>query len=333
MENKKVLFIASSYFGYYKNIIEELRELDFQVDCFSDRPTQNNLFKALSRINPKLVKSSVKPYFESILEKTKDTKYDYVFFIRGMSYCFDDAMMTALKQSQPQATFLSYQWDSIINLKDIESFWQYFDRCYSFDRIDTLKHDKLEFLPLFYDRDYEQLGKQKADDFEYDCCYIGTAHPKKFKLINEMSQKLQGVYDKQFIYHYMPSKLKFFYHKLKNPEYKNAKLDDFKTATLAKKDTMQIVSKSKCVLDSPQDNQDGATIRVIESLAAKTKLITTNKDLVNYDFYNPKNIYIYDGEFDFTDEFFTSEYQDLPDEIYQKYSLRGFLKQIFEIKE
>ena len=74
MENKKVLFIASSYFGYYKNIIEELEELGFQVDCFSDRPTQNNLFKAISRINPKFVKSSVKPYFESILEKTSDKK-------------------------------------------------------------------------------------------------------------------------------------------------------------------------------------------------------------------------------------------------------------------
>ena len=53
----------------------------------------------------------------------------------------------------------------------------------------------------------------------------------------------------------------------------------------------------------------------------------------NYDFYNPKNIYIYDSEFDFTDEFFTYEYQELPEEIYQKYSLRGFLKQIFEIKD
>ena len=94
---------------------------------------------------------------------------------------------------------------------------------------------------------------------------------------------------------------------------------------------MQIVKHSKCVLDSPQDNQDGATIRVIESLAAKVKLITTNKDLVNYDFYNPKNIYIYDGEFDFENEFFKEPYQDVDKQIYEKYSLRGFLKQIFDV--
>ena len=51
----------------------------------------------------------------------------------------------------------------------------------------------------------------------------------------------------------------------------------------------------------------------------------------DYDFYNPKNIYIYDGEFDFENEFFKSDYEELPKDIYEKYSLRGFLKQIFEI--
>jgi len=328
---KKVLMIASQYFGYYRKIEEELKLLGFSVDTFSDRPTQNSLFRAVSRINPKLVRKKVGLYFESIIEATKNTKYDYVFFVRGMSYCFSDEMMKKLKATQSSAKFLSYQWDSIINLHDIESFWHYFDRCFSFDRIDTLKHEKLEFLPLFYDRDYEELGKQKTDEFEYDCCYIGTAHPKKFKFINEMSKKLKGVYDKQFIYHYMPSKLKFFYHKLKNVEYKKAKLSDFKLDTLSKTKTMQIVKHSKCVLDSPQDNQDGATIRVIESLAAKVKLITTNKDLVNYDFYNPKNIYIYDGEFDFENEFFKEPYCDVDEKIYEKYSLRGFLKQIFDV--
>lgn len=329
--SKKVLLISSEYFGYYKKIEEELKLLGFSVDTFSDRPTQSNLFRAVSRINPNLVRKKVSQYFESIIDATKNKKYDYVFFVRGMSYCFSDDMMKKLKETHKSAKFLSYQWDSIINLRDIESFWAFFDRCFSFDRIDTLKHEKLEFLPLFYDRDYEELGKQEIDDFDYDCCYIGTAHPKKYKFINEMSEKLKGVYDNQFIYHYMPSKLKFFYHKLKDVEYKNAKLSDFKLDTLSKNKTMQIVKHSKCVLDSPQDNQDGATIRVIESLAAKVKLITTNKDLVNYDFYNPKNIYIYDGEFDFENEFFKAPYEDVNKEIYEKYSLRGFLKQIFDL--
>ena len=331
MEKNRVLFISSEYFGYYKNIIEELKQLGFSVDYFSDRPTQNNLFRAVSRLSPKTVRKMVEPYFNSIIDKTKDIKYDYVFFLRGMSYCFSDEMMSKLKQSQQQALFLSYQWDSVINLKDIKSFWQYFDRCYSFDRIDTLENDKLEFLPLFYDRDYEKLGEKSVSEYKYDCCYIGTAHPKKYKFIEEMSLKLKDIFPKQFIFHYMPSKLKFYYHKIQDPEYKKAKLKDFKTEKLPKSETMDVIKNSRCVLDSPQDNQNGATIRVIECLASKVKLITTNKDLINYDFYNPKNIYIYNGEFDFDDIFFRSDYEELPKDIYYKYSLRGFLKQIFEL--
>ena len=50
----------------------------------------------------------------------------------------------------------------------------------------------------------------------------------------------------------------------------------------------EIVTNSKCVLDSAQANQNGLTIRVIEMLGAKKKIITTNEDVVNYDFYRPK---------------------------------------------
>lgn len=332
MEGKKVLFIASQYFGYFRDMIEELENLGFSVDFYSDRPTQNSFFRAMSRINPKSVRKIVQPYFNRIIEGTKDTEYDFVFFLRGMSYCFSDEMMQRLKECHKNAVFLSYQWDSNINLKDIKSFWKYFDRSYSFDRIDTLENPELKFLPLFYDRDYEELGNQTVSDFEYDCCYIGTAHPKKYKFIEEMSEKLKSECPKQFIFHFIPSKLKFFYHKLTSPQYKKAKLKDFNIEKLPKEKTMEIIKNSECVLDSPQDNQNGATIRVIECLAAKTKLITTNKDLVNYDFYNPKNIYIYDGEFDFDNVFFKESYENLPEEIYCKYSLREFLKEIFKIK-
>ena len=331
MLKRKVLLIASAYFNYYKLIKKKLEEIGMEVDCFVDRPTQNSFFKAVSRIKPSMVYKRVQPYFDSIILKTKDKKYDFVFFIRGMSYCFSDEMMQKLKNTHSEAVFLSYQWDSNLNLKDIESFWHFFDRSYSFDRIDCEKNEALSFLPLFYEDEYK-IPFDNKKEYKYDCCYIGTAHPKKYKFIEEMSEKLNEKFKNQFIFHYMPSKLKFYYHKLKNPEYKNARLKDFKREKLSKEETIEIVKNSFCVLDSPQDNQDGATMRVIECLGANKKLITTNKDLVNYDFYNPKNIYIYNGEFDFDNEFFKTDYQPPEKEIYEKYSLESFLKTIFEIK-
>ena len=53
---------------------------------------------------------------------------------------------------------------------------------------------------------------------------------------------------------------------------------------------MEIFSDSRCILDAPQAGQVGLTIRTIECLGAKRKLVTTNSDIKNYDFYNENNI-------------------------------------------
>lgn len=73
----------------------------------------------------------------------------------------------------------------------------------------------------------------------------------------------------------------------------------------------------------------------MECLAYNTKLITTNKDVINYDFYNENNILIVDKieEIEKIDiNFFKSPYLELSKEILDKYSFEGFLKEIFFIR-
>lgn len=57
----------------------------------------------------------------------------------------------------------------------------------------------------------------------------------------------------------------------------------------------------------------------------KRKLVTTNSDIKNYDFYNENNILIYSESIDLDSPFFKNEYEELPDEIYEKYSLKNWL--------
>ena len=71
--------------------------------------------------------------------------------------------------------------------------------------------------------------------------------------------------------------------------------------------------------------QIGLTIRVFEALGAEKKLITTNTDIVNYDFYCEENIYVYDGMFDLEAPFFKMPYKKIEQDIYEKYSLRNWL--------
>ena len=325
----RVLLIMPNFFEYPAIISDELKRMGYEVDFFDDRPSTSPWVKAIIRINKNVIRHYIKNYFESIMDTVRKKKYDVVFLISGQSLSFSNEMIKELKESQPQAKWYLYQWDSLRNFPYIEQMQGYFDKCYSFDRQDVKQNPKLRFLPLFYCRQYEEIGRDLPENYKYDFCFVGTAHPKKYEFINRMSSQLKSIYPKQFIYFFFPSRIVYVYRKLKNPELKHAKFNEFHYVPLKGAEMNEIYKESKCVLDSPQAGQLGLTIRVLEALGAKKKLITTNEDIVNYDFYRPENIYVYKDKFDLKAPFFTEEYQEIDKEVYKKYSLRSWLKEIF----
>lgn len=329
---KKLLLIAPLFFGYYKNIMDEAAKMGYEVDYVCDAPNNTNIFKATARVNRSLVKYFATRYFTNkILPRISYKKYDNVLLIGGMSFAFTPEIIKKIRLMNRKAVFSLYQWDSEQNLSYVKQIHHFFDKVYTFDRQDAVaRKDVYQFLPLFYNSVYERIGRKKVTSYKYDCMYVGTAHPKKYQDINKMSRALKPVYSRQFIYHYMPSRLKFIYHKIMSPEYKHVKYSEFKTKKISQNKLIDIISKSKCILDAPQAGQTGLTMRTIECLGAKRKLITTNKDIVNYNFYKPENIYVYDGNVDFNDIFFKKDYQNVNQDIYKKYSLRSWLKKVLE---
>lgn len=323
---KQLLLIAPVFFGYYKEMIKEAELLKYDVDYICDAPSNSNISKALGRINKRFIKGATKKYFKNtVLPTVSKKKYDEVLIVGGMTFAFTPKMIKEIRDMNPQARFVMYQWDSEKNLPYSTGIHPYIDQLYTFDLNDCETMEKYKFLPLFYTRIYENIGSEKTDEYVYDCSYIGTAHPQKYKDINEISDKLKDIMPNQYIYHYMPSKLKYIYHKIFAPEFKNAKLQDFKMTKVPASEVMKIFKESRCVLDAPQAGQTGLTIRTIECLGAKRKLITTNKDIVKYDFYNENNILVFNGFIDSGSSFFTSDYQDVDEKIYKKYSLREWL--------
>ncbi len=319
------------FFNYPKLIVDELSKMGFEVDFVDDRPSANPIVKAVIRINRNLLNGYIEKYFDKIMQTVSNKEYDVVFLISGQSLSFNEEMIHRLKECQSKAKFLLYQWDSQTNFPYIKQFHKYFDKIFSFDQFDVASTNGLIFLPLFYSPSYEEIGRKKMDEFQYDFCFIGTAHPQKYKFIKMMSEQLRYVYPKQFIYFFFPSRLVFFYRKIHNIELKNARYREFHYVPLKEDEIERVYLNSRCILDSPQAGQCGLTIRVIEALGAKKKLITTNEDVINYDFYCPENIYVYKGYFDTKDSFFTEgKYKEIDKKIYEKYSLQCWLRKILE---
>lgn len=87
------------------------------------------------------------------------------------------------------------------------------------------------------------------------------------------------------------------------------------------KDYLKMVAESKGILEIMRPGQTGITLRSLESLFFKKKLITTNKKIRHYHFYNPENIFII-GEADFAKlpDFLDSPYEDTMDDLLEFYS-------------
>lgn len=322
----KILLITPNFFDYPKQICGEIRDMGHEVDWYDDRPSTNCFVKAAIRIKKDFVHVIIARYFRKIFKSIKQKKYDVVLLISGQSLSFSEGMIKKIKQSQPQAKFVLYQWDSVANFGYIVSLQKYFDQCYSFDRLDVANNPKLKFLPLFFTKRYEAIGNNNISSYKYDFMFVGTAHPKKYRYIKEMSADLKSVFKNQFIYFFFPSRIVFLYRKWKNSEFKKAKYSEFNFKPINGPRMTELLTQSNCVLDSAQAGQNGLTIRVFEALGAKRKIITTNADVVNYDFYRAENIYVYDGKFDLESPFFTKPYCELPKDVYEKYSLKNWLR-------
>lgn len=323
MPKPRILLIMPNFFNYPDTIRTALEKKGYSVDLFDDRPSTNPWVKAAVRFKRDFIERYIEKYFSDIMKLVSLRDYKYVILISGQSLSFTENMFIRLKENQKDAKFILYQWDSLKNFPYIKKMYKFFDRIYTFDKGDAQK-ENIIFLPLFYSEKYSEIARiNKA--IKYDTLFVGTAHPQKYKFINQMVQKLAVKYKKQYIYFFFPSRLVYIYRKLFNPEFKKAHLREFHFKPLNDKEIDKLFSESSIILDAPQKGQSGLTIRVIEALGAKKKIITTNSDVINYDFYRPENIYVYNGKFNFNAPFFKCNYYDISKNIYEKYTLNNWL--------
>ena len=98
------------------------------------------------------------------------------------------------------------------------------------------------------------------------------------------------------------------------------------------KELSEIVSESKVILDVNDIKQQGLTIRTLETLLAGKKIITTNADIINYDFYNPENVCVIDREhIQIPKNFFEKKYVPIEYKILKKYTAEGWVRDVFKL--
>lgn len=322
---KKVLFISIKFYEYINEIKSAIEEtIDADVDCMVMDYSYNKLERLWNKLShnnyiTEQEKKQQREFFESIESK----EYDYIFVLVGRGlypHVFHEFIV-----KQKQAQKILYLWDDKKRVQNFEDIKNEFDRIVSSDSRDCDEFG-FEFLPLFYINRYRYKNEEK--DIDFSC--TGEWHSRRAEIL----QSIIDVFpENKYKWYALLSTVKNVYIRRRlNGEISGKKPWFIKFNKISLQENADILKRSKVVIDMPYASQSGLSIRTFEALAAKTKLITTNKNVVNYDFYNESNIYVIDYDNPIVDsEFLKNEYQELNTDTYEKYSINSWIKNLFHL--
>ncbi|MGL5376903.1 MAG: hypothetical protein ACRDAT_01170, partial [Cetobacterium sp.] len=281
-------------------------------------PLENKItIKAIKKLE-KLGKIGEKT-IEIISNKNLNSFKNYNYSLSIGGECFTENTINKIRKYSPEIVSIKYIFDKTGN-EYLDKARKKYDLIYSFEKEDAEKYN-LKFRTSFF------IDKEIKSDRKLDCYYLGALREDK-----------RYFFMKKFREYCINNSLKYdfkLFLKRKNSKDIYDIKDILSFQKLTYKENIENVKKSKVVVELNYFTQNGLTLRTFECIGAETKLVTENKDICNYDFYNSDNIYILKDEKDIENipvSFFEKPYIKIDENIKEKYSLDGFIKEIFKIE-
>ena len=90
---------------------------------------------------------------------------------------------------------------------------------------------------------------------------------------------------------------------------------------------LNLIQKSNCIVDITKEQQEGITLRVLESVSHKKKLISNNREIENTDLYNENNVlFLPILTFGSLVAFLEKEYMPISSDILKKYHIDSWIR-------
>jgi len=327
VENKKIMFISPEYFGIDKIIMQILGEQGAMITWIDERSVKSSFGRALNSISPKLFfYHQSNNYYKHALSDLPDN-YDMVFVIKGEMITRETIML--LRKKNPNAQLVLYLYDPIVYVKGILEKTKLYDRVISFEPNDCKKYG-FEFRPLFCDIKNPHSTSTIQPEKHYDICFYGTMYGDRFQIVYQIKKYCESHGLSFYSFCFLRGKFMAWYYWLRNSAFRKLGLRSVSFESKSTDEIGKIIASADIILDANDILQKGLTLRTLETLVSGKKMITTNKDIVNYDFYNPNNICVVDREkIDIPLSFIESKYEPVDKEILERYTASGWIKDVF----
>lgn len=191
---------------------------------------------------------------------------------------------------------------------------------WSFDEDDCKKHN-LMYNTQYYFNDVEI----NTSEIKQDVFFVGGDKGRIEDLI-----KFQKIISQIHIssYFHITSGAGSFHGALFS---KNKKFSDYYKQKISYDEVLEYIGKSKAILDYVSEGQTGLTIRPLEALFFRKKLITNDVSIIDRDFYERKNIFVI-GKDDINELplFLSEPFMDVEKNIRDKYDFKEWMERFFE---
>ena len=225
---------------------------------------------------------------------------------------FSISLIKCINAFNPKIKIIVYLWNPVFKnlsfIKNLAKIKSYIS-IYSFDKNDCKKYGFI-FSPMIYNFDVNISDS----DIEYDVVFVGYSKNRS-SLLKELYLKL------------ILMRKKLFFYVLDNVNIKEKMPFELHNSYLDYNIYKEAMKKSRALLDIVQENQIGLTIRSMEAMCYKKKLITNNRDIISYDFYNRNNIFVIGiDDIDKLDDFLKLPYKPIDQEIIKEYNFIDWVK-------
>lgn len=316
----KIVLISFDYFDFDVHIINELKKKNieaYHIDISNYYYEYKSLGEKIKNVFSKLFLGKnikkVKTEEFIISELQKLGKQDKILSIRPDRI----SIKTHFIIKNFCTNYIAYFYDSSNRFSIDKLLNGIFDTIYTFDIDDSKKYNLKPITNYIY---LEKKELHLNKNYKNDLFNISSVD-ERLVLLNKIANKCEQ----------LKINFKFIIVGNKKPKETNKHIVFSKKNKFIDEVIIEL-DNSKIFLDLIRKNQSGLSFRIFEALAYQKKIITSNKSVMEYDFYNPNNILVIDDEnLEISISFFQTSYEPLSDEVYQKYTIENWVSTVFEL--
>lgn len=323
---EKICIISFDHWNYDKHIVTALQKkgiesFHIKIGGFKHASNWSRFTNTLSKLflnkNPKIKKRQ-----DHIIQTLEEKGFQDQILIINPELIEKEYH---LKIKSFTKKYVAYLYDSVERCPVEHLLDGIFDEIYSFDKNDIQQYGFKETTNYNY---IEKQPVSKKENIKNQVLYIAS-FDKRLEKVMVLKEAFKRI---NVSFRFIIVGKKTTLHKLKN-RFSNTISDlELRRKRIDQEDLKTLYKETKVVLDIVRENQTGLSFRVFEAMAFEKKLITNNNNIVDYNFYNPNNILVINNEnYNFDKSFFETEYEPLPEQIFEQYTIDSWIKKVFNL--